>query len=263
MTSTFPSAKEIAASLPTRTFGKRLYTFESIDSTNSCAKVLANVGADEGTVVVAEHQTAGRGRFGRKWEAESRQNLMFSLLLRPSIAPDQINLLPLYVAVGLAQGVEESTGLRPECKWPNDLLHKRKKFGGILMEGSVTGGAIDSVIVGVGINVNQKTFPAGLQDRATSLSIACGRDIDRLTLLKRCLQTLERLYATLHREGFASVIDAWMTYATMVRRHITVSHNGTTTSGLVKGLSSEGGLIIETNNEEHTFFAGDITIVEM
>jgi BirA family biotin operon repressor/biotin-[acetyl-CoA-carboxylase] ligase len=262
MTTRLPSAKELAATLPTQRFGKRLYSFDSIDSTNSCAKVLAGVGAEEGTVVLAEYQTAGRGRLGRRWEAEPRQNLIFSLVLRPSTPADHINLLPLYVAVALAQAVEETTGLRPECKWPNDLLCDKRKFAGILMEGSVTGGLIDHVIVGIGMNVNQTSFPPELQDRATSLSLACGHEIDRFALLNAILLRLEKLYTELSRKGFSSVLTMWEEYASLRRRYITVSHNGLTTRGLVSGLSKEGGLIIQANGEEHTFFAGDVTILE-
>jgi len=131
------------------------------------------------------------------------------------------------------------------------------------MEGSVTGGVIDHVIVGIGINVNQKTFPPVLQDRATSLSLACNREFDRLSLLTEILLSLESLYAILLRDGFSSVISAWTEYAPMLRHQITVSHNGVVTQGLAKGLSKEGGLIIQTNGEECTFFAGDVTIMEM
>src|SRR5512140_1081597 len=148
------TAEALRKGLKTDHFGRKIYTFETIDSTNNCARALAGCWAEEGTVIIAEQQTAGRGRLGRSWEANPNENLTFSIILRPTISPDAVNLLPLSVAVAVSEAIEKLTGMRPECKWPNDLLLDGKKVAGILLEGSVTQSKVDWIVIGVGVNVN-------------------------------------------------------------------------------------------------------------
>ena len=124
------SKEELHSGLSTRIFGKKIFTYDSIDSTNACAKTLASTGAEEGTVVIAEYQTAGRGRLGRTWQAESGSNLLFSVIIRPTLEINKIGLLPFFAAAGVALALETVTGTRCECKWPNDvLLHGKKCCG--------------------------------------------------------------------------------------------------------------------------------------
>jgi BirA family biotin operon repressor/biotin-[acetyl-CoA-carboxylase] ligase len=255
------SEQTLRKGLLTRRFGQKVFTFDEIDSTNTCAKVLAECWAEEGTVVLAEYQTAGRGRLGRSWQSETGQNLMFSLVLRPSAQPEALNLLPLLVAVAVSRGIEQATGLRPECKWPNDLLLNRKKTAGILMEGSLKDGAIDYVVAGVGINVNQPSFGGELAAKATSLRIECGRETDRIHLLREVLSQLETLYDEAAEDGFAGTVPLWLSLTSMVSKQVTLDDNGTVFSGIVKGVSPGGALILQCDDGERTLFAGDVTIV--
>ena len=247
--------------LKTRVFGNKIYTFETIDSTNNCAKAVAGCGALEGTVIIAEHQSAGRGRLGRYWQANPNENLTFSIVLRPRVEPDALNLLPLYVAVALSQAVERTTGLQVECKWPNDLLINKKKFAGILIEASIKQNILEHVVVGIGINVNQETFSGDLKGKATSLRLQLHTAVDRADLFRAILSSLEQGYNAVNSDGFQSIVPFWLSRSSMINTHISVSQQGHVISGIVKGLSNDGGLVLKTENSEQTLFAGDVTIV--
>ncbi len=255
------SEREIRRGLKTKSFGNKIYTFDTIDSTNNCARALANVGAPEGIVVFSEEQTAGRGRLGRTWVSKPAENLMFSLLLRPQIPPESLNLLPLYVGVAVAQAIEKATNLKVECKWPNDLLINNHKVAGILIESALSKSKVDFVVIGVGINVNQREFPPDLMQKATSLSLETKKQVDRAQLFREILAVLEQHYAKSSATGFQSVVPFWQERSTIINKPITVSQSGTVVSGIVKGLSKEGGLVLRVNGSEKTLFAGDVTIL--
>jgi BirA family biotin operon repressor/biotin-[acetyl-CoA-carboxylase] ligase len=260
-TSPLLDASALRKGLGKMKFGSKIYSFDTIDSTNNCAKALAGCWAEEGTLVLAESQTAGRGRLGRPWLSEPHENLTFSVVLRPNLPAEGLNLLPLYAAAAVAEAIEQETGLKVECKWPNDLLINGKKAAGILLEGSLKENSLDYVILGIGINVNQTIFPDDLAVKATSLRLASGKELDRIRLLRRVLETLESRYAELMKKGFHSILPAWLSRAAMMNKEIALSQAGTVFSGVVKGLSPEGALILQSNGTEKTFFAGDVTII--
>lgn len=249
--------------LKTRVFGNKIFTFDSIDSTNNCAKAVAGCGAAEGTVVIAEQQTAGRGRMGRPWQSNPNENLIFSIVLRPRLSADALNLLPLYVAVAISAAIEHVTGLKVECKWPNDILYNGKKVAGILIEGSIKQDTMDYVVIGVGINVNQVRFEGELSTRASSLKLESNKEVDRVRLFKEILAGLEKDYKLFQTSGFQSVVPQWMARSTMLNKTISISQQGTIISGVVKGLSPEGGLVLKSNDAEQTVFAGDVTVLQM
>lgn len=253
--------RELRKGLKTKTFGKKIYTFQTIDSTNNCAKAVANVGGPEGIVVIAEEQTAGKGRLGRRWLANANENLTFSLLLRPSVHAEVIHQLPLYVGLALAEAIEKTTRIRAECKWPNDVLLNRKKVAGILVEGALKENFVEYVVVGIGVNVNQTVFPPDLANKATSLRLECKREIDRIALFRDILTALEVMYQRGKQSGFGFVVSRWMERSSMLNKPIAVSQHGTVITGIVKGLSREGGLILQANGLEQTLFAGDVTIL--
>jgi BirA family biotin operon repressor/biotin-[acetyl-CoA-carboxylase] ligase len=253
--------KALRKGLKTRTFGNKIYTFETIDSTNNCAKAVAGVGAPEGTVVISEGQTAGRGRLGRPWYSNPHENLTFSVVLRPQLNNEGFNLLSLYAAVAVAEAIERVTPLRVECKWPNDLLIDNKKVAGILIEGSFKDNSSEYMILGLGINVNQRNFPNDLNQTATSLSLACNREVDRADLFRETLRSLERNYINLRNSGFPSILNAWISRSSVIDKPISISQQGTLITGIVKGLNSDGGLIIQTNESTQTVFAGDVIVV--
>jgi len=253
--------KALRTGLKTRIFGQKIYAFATIDSTNNCAKAVAGCGADEGTVVIAEEQTAGRGRLGRTWIARPNENLTFSLLLKPQVTPEHLPLFPFFAAVSVASAVEHLTGLKVECKWPNDLLLSGRKFAGILLEGSVKQNAIDHVIVGIGINVNQEVFPPELSSRATSLLLETGSHVDRELLFRETLFQLEAQYTQISTKGMNSIIPGWIERSRMINQPVSVLLQGETITGVMKGLSPEGGLVLAVEGTERTLHAGDTTIL--
>jgi BirA family transcriptional regulator, biotin operon repressor / biotin---[acetyl-CoA-carboxylase] ligase len=256
-------ASELKHGLKCIRFGNIVHSFETVDSTNTLARSFADEGANEGTLVISEKQTAGRGRLGRRWISRSGENLTFSLILKPRIPPDKIGLLPLAIAVGIAHGIVASTNLPVRCKWPNDLLIGGRKFAGILMEGSINGDGLAFVVVGIGINVNQTAFPEDLSSKATSLALTAGRPIDRISLFRNVLVSLEKDYDEFISTGFASVLPAWLELAPIVGTRVAADHQGLVITGRVTGLSPEGGLQLQTDSGDHTLFAGDVTILDM
>ncbi len=253
--------RELRKGLKTKTFGRKIYTFQTIDSTNNCAKAVANVGGPEGIVVIAEEQTAGKGRLGRRWLANPNENLTFSLLLRPSVHAEVIHQLPLSVSLALAEAIEKTTGIRTECKWPNDVLLNRKKVAGILVESSLTENLVEYVVVGIGVNVNQTEFPPDLVGKATSLKLETRREFDRGALFRDILTALEVLYNQCTKRGFGIVLPLWLSRTSMINKPIAVSLHGNIVTGIVRGLSPEGGLILTANGKDQTLFAGDVTIL--
>jgi BirA family transcriptional regulator, biotin operon repressor / biotin---[acetyl-CoA-carboxylase] ligase len=256
-------AQELQSGLNCHRFGRKVYSFQTIDSTNTFARSLAARGEEEGALVIAEEQTAGRGRQGRTWSSNIDENLTFTLLLRPEIPNGKINLLPLGIAVALTQGIRRLTSLPVLCKWPNDLLLMGGKVAGILMESALSSRGFEYVVVGIGINVNQRKFPEHLRTRATSLALHAGHAIDRVALLRSVLQSIESNYETYTSGGLDAIVPSWLSLAPMVGKQITAAMQGTTVAGTVLGLSADGGLQLRTDAGDLTLFAGDVTILDM
>jgi BirA family biotin operon repressor/biotin-[acetyl-CoA-carboxylase] ligase len=251
---------KVQKGLKAKIFGRKVYAFDSIDSTNNCARALAGNDCPEGSVVVAEYQTAGKGRLGRIWIADAGENLTFSTILRPKISPEGLNLLPLVAAVAVARGVTKTTGMKPDCKWPNDLLVGGKKFCGILLEGVSHDNGFDYVIAGIGINVNQSVFPPDLHERATSLRAASGHPINREDLLRSILEYFEELYLLGKKEEFRTIPEIWLTHSTMIGKGVEVESEGTVFSGRASGIAPDGALILTTASGTRSVYAGDVTL---
>ena len=241
-------------------FAKRLYHFFKIDSTNRVALELGHAGEPEGAVVVAEEQTAGRGRAGRTWHSERAAGIYVTLLLRPKLAPVQAPLLTMMAGLSAHAAIQAVTGLEVDVKWPNDLLIREKKAGGILTEMHAEPGAVRFVIVGIGINVNQEKFAGELGAIATSLRIETGKQASRMELLVRLLREFESDYNRFMREGAKSVTSRFekvSSYASGKRVRVT---NGTESFvGMTAGLGAEGLLQVKRDDGQVvTVIAGDV-----
>jgi BirA family transcriptional regulator, biotin operon repressor / biotin---[acetyl-CoA-carboxylase] ligase len=256
------SEEELKCGLTTQVFGSRLFVYDSIDSTSSRAKIFANKGAEEGTVVIADHQTAGRGRFGRTWFAESGSGLLFSVIVRPTFSMDKIGLLPFFAAVGIANAVETVTGMQCECKWPNDILLNKKKCCGILMESISQKNKFDYAILGIGLNVNQKRFPDDLEGTATSLNSECGREFDRRNVFCQIMSSLESYYTDVSKGNFNTVLKEWKARTTIFGKRITLTQAADVIDGIAVNLAADGGLVVETETGQRVFHAGDVTIAQ-
>ncbi|MEX0602493.1 MAG: biotin--[acetyl-CoA-carboxylase] ligase [Bacteroidota bacterium] len=254
------SREDFQRGLRTELVGKRLFVFESIDSTNTCAKTLADAGTEEGIVVLADVQTAGRGRLDRTWNSEAGTNLLFSLLLRPELPIERTGLLTFFAAVSVCRALETFIGNLVECKWPNDLLLNGKKICGILLETSLRNAKLEYAVMGIGLNVNQKHFEGDLEMNATSLIRELGTEFDRRQIFRAILVEMDTLYKDVLRCSFGRILEEWNRRCRMFGRPVTVAMESSHVSGTAIGLEADGGLIIRTGSGLQTVRAGDVSL---
>jgi len=242
-------------------FGKRIHHFFKIDSTNRVALELGHAGEPEGAVVLAEEQTAGRGRAGRAWHSERATGIYMTVLLRPRLAPVQAPLLTMMAGLSAGTAIASSTELSIDVKWPNDLMVRGKKVGGILTEMHAEPSQVRFVIVGIGINVNQEKFPAELASAATSLRAESGRRQPRLEIAVRLLREFENDYNRFMREGSASVVKRFEEASSYARgKRVQVASGTDSFSGVTAGLAPEGVLRVKRDDGEViTVVAGDVS----
>lgn len=241
-----------------------IYRLDKIDSTNSYLLKLGDEGFPEGTAVVADEQTNGRGRFGRKWEAEPLSNLLFSLLLRPTfLLRDEVFILTFAAAVAVAEALEDVAHIQPELKWPNDVILDGKKVCGILLESSFDSDKLNHVVLGIGMNVNQMKFPLDISDKAISLSLFTGKKYDRDEILFAILNSFSSIYEVLRMRDFYSVMKRWRDRSRMFGRRIKLSLASKTFEGICYDITDEGAIVIQTPEDLQKFTAGEITIFQM
>jgi BirA family transcriptional regulator, biotin operon repressor / biotin---[acetyl-CoA-carboxylase] ligase len=252
---------ELLRGLSTQIIGKKLFVFETIDSTNACARTLGDTDAEEGGVVLADVQTNGRGRHGRTWLSEAESNLLFSVLLRPTIDAELAGLLTLYASAAVARAIEACIGEPVECKWPNDLLLHGKKFCGILLENSLQQSTLAYAAVGIGINVNQAKLPAEIADRATTLAIETGKTYDRKALFQTILREMDSMYIPAKTGDFGFVVTEWTRRCHMLGKSVKVLQHDQSIEGTALRLNYDAGLIISTDRGAITVYAGDVTLI--
>jgi BirA family biotin operon repressor/biotin-[acetyl-CoA-carboxylase] ligase len=255
------SKEDITHKLPTSIVGKKVFVFDTIDSTNSCARALGDADADEGAVVIAEYQSSGRGRLGRSWLAEPGTSLLLSVLLRPPCNAETAGLLTIYTSAAIAIAIERSARNAVECKWPNDLLLGGRKFCGILIENSFQQSGLSYSVIGAGINVNQTTFPPEIAEKSTSLARDTGKTVDRVLVLREVLIELDRMYKAVRQGDFNVAIAEWTKRCSMFGKPITVEEHEQTVRGIAVRLRDDGGLVISSGSGERTIYSGDVTVV--
>lgn len=242
------SIDEIRRRLMTSTVGVQIYLYGDVESTNAKLRMLARGGAPEGTVVLAEGQTAGRGRRGSVWFSPSGVNLYASVLFRPAVSPRELGLFTFVASLALADAVKEQ-GLVPAIKWPNDVLVGGRKIGGALVESPMRGDAVDYVIVGVGANLNVEPalLRAALGDAgrfATSLAAECGHEIDRNVFAASYLNHLDRWVCMWATEGVHELLAAWRERDILTGRRVEVRGAAATYEGRVLGVDPSGCLVV-------------------
>jgi BirA family biotin operon repressor/biotin-[acetyl-CoA-carboxylase] ligase len=244
-------------------FGKRVHHFFKTDSTNRVAMELGHAGEPEGAVILAEEQTAGRGRAGRVWQSERGAGLYVTLLLRPRLAPVQAPLLTMLAGISVHSAIQAQGGLAAELKWPNDILLNGRKIGGILTEMHAEPSQVRFVIVGIGVNVNQEKFSGELGATATSLRKETGRLQSRLELLVKLLKQFESDYNCFLREGPGYVVKRFELASDFANgKRVSVSTGTETYLATTAGLSTDGLLIVKRENGTMTtVLAGDVTEV--
>jgi BirA family biotin operon repressor/biotin-[acetyl-CoA-carboxylase] ligase len=248
--------------LRTTMVGRTLFHFYSVDSTNAFASRLLAHGrkVPEGAVVIAESQTAGRGRLGRSWHSEPEAGLYFSIVLFPKVPPSLAPLFTLGTAVAMHNAAERYSGLDIDIKWPNDLLIGGKKICGILSEIQAEVDLLQNMIIGVGVNVNHEALPPDITDRATSLRIASGRIQSRLEILLEFFEEFESIYMDFERKGPRSIIDQWTRHSSFATGRRIEIHDGVRKiAGVTRGLNPLGALRIEQKGGQlEEVYSGDV-----
>lgn len=261
------SQSEIASRLHTKWAGRKLYYVDSTGSTNTDAKRYAEEGDPHGTTVVADMQTAGKGRRGRKWQSPSGINTYFTILLRPHFAPDKASMLTLVMALSVAEAIEEITDLKACIKWPNDIVVNKKKVVGMLTEMSTTPemDEIQYVVVGVGVNVNigsAEELPEEIRETATSLKIEAGRQINRAALVEHILARFESNYEKFERTlDLSGLIDTYQRHLVNVEAQVRVLDPAGEYTGISHGINRAGELIVEKEDGSIVnVYAGEVSV---
>ena len=247
----------ITSNLGTQFVGQRVICYPSLTSTMEAAKQKAQLGAVEGTVVIADEQTAGRGRIKRVW-LSPKGSLALSIILYPSVA--NLPSLIMLASLAVAHSIEAVTGLRSQIKWPNDVLVNGRKVCGILIESSVRANIVDYAIIGIGVNVNLRLsdFPE-IQSIATSLSAELGRGVSRLGVIQRLLVEMERLYLALQAGG--SIYEEWRDSLVTLGRRVRVKSGKTVCEGVAESVAGDGSLLLRHSDGSLTkIVAGDATL---
>ena len=258
------SESEIASRILDGVFGQRVVSYEITDSTNTRAKQLAEEGAVHGTLVVANMQTAGKGRRGRSWQQEEGSVIAMSLLLRPTFSPDKASMLTLLAAHSVAGAIEAVTGLPAAIKWPNDIIINRKKTVGILTEMSlgVELAAIDYIVIGIGINVNNTAFPEDIRDMATSLYLEKGERVSRSVLIAESMRRLEADYeAFLETEDLSAILQDYNAHLISMNKEVRVLDPKGEYTGISRGMDAQGELLVErADGEIIKVYAGEVSV---
>jgi len=223
-----------------------------VTSTQSVAFELADNGAPDRTVVVADTQTAGRGRRGRPWSDEPRASLLASIIVRPRLPIRDLPKLSLATGVAVADAVESVAGLAVRLKWPNDLVVGGRKIAGILLESRITTEAL--VVVGVGVNLGQRRFPRELSSTATSVELETGQTVERDVMLEAVLAAFDAWRARLEREGFMPVRERWLALTDTIGRRVTVDGR----AGVAVDLDDDGALVIRDAAGVQHVVAGEV-----
>jgi BirA family biotin operon repressor/biotin-[acetyl-CoA-carboxylase] ligase len=228
-------------------FGRNILRLDVTDTTMREAAEWAERNAPEGTVILAEEQTTGRGRLGRTWISQRGVGIYGSLILRPKVPPAQATALTLVVGLGAARGIGEAAGTQCDIRWPNDVLLNDKKCCGVLVELSAEEDRVRYAIAGIGININQESMPPDLAGAATSLRLETGCEFVREVVLQSVLKHVERYYDMFLERGAGAVIEAFSRASTYVRgRRVLVDTGDRTVAGTTAGLNAAGLLLLET-----------------
>lgn len=238
--------------------GEIRYEYET-DSTNLQLRGMAQAGAPHGSVCLCEMQTAGRGRLGRSWHSPAGCGLWCSVLLRPTLQPEDAPLITLCTALAMQRAIAASTGVETRIKWPNDLVHNGKKLCGVLLEVSCEVGKLHHVVVGTGVNVHAGAYPRELAHQATALCEAAEQP-SRARLLAAYLRALEDVIRQLEQEGFSAILPAYEAVSCTLGQRVRVS-GGMELTGCAEKLDDTGALLVRDDDGQlHRVLAGDVSV---
>lgn len=255
--------EEVRFGLKTVKFGKRIFHYDEVDSTQAVAAELASNGAGEGTVVIAEKQTKGRGRQGRNWVSPPDGGIYLSIILRPNLMPSQIIQIPLITAVAVNTAIRRATPLHPTIKWPNDIFIAGKKVAGILTEMSCELDGVNYIVLGIGINVNTPSplltdLSGGI---ATSLAEECGEHISRVKLVQDMLSEMETIYTHFLTYGFTSIRQEWKSFNNTLGSWVRIIDGKEEFEGKALDIDNDGFLLVRKENGEiKRIVSGDVSL---
>jgi BirA family transcriptional regulator, biotin operon repressor / biotin---[acetyl-CoA-carboxylase] ligase len=252
----------IKRELRTKIFGRNIHHYFQVSSTNDVACHLAQEGAVEGTLVLSEEQTSGRGRLGRSWFSQKNLGIYLSLILRPPVKPLHAPVFNLAAAVAVSKVIEQACNLAADIKWPNDILINGKKCCGILTEMSADLDQIKYLVVGIGINVNHPVFPKFLQGQASSLFLEGGRRFSRIEIILALLKNLEDLYLEFQEKGRESILQQWMERSSFsCGKEVSVDLGDRQVHGTTLGLGREGTLRVKLGDGQiEEIMTGDVVV---
>lgn len=255
-------SQEVRHGLKAAVMGRMVLSYRRVQSTNEVALQIAQRGAPEGTLVVAEEQTAGRGRLGRIWHSPAGKGLWASLVLRPQMPPSLVFQLAICGALAVAEAIYQMTHLPVKVKWPNDVMVRGKKLAGVLTESQADLASVAFVVLGLGINLDQRSedFPESLRQRATSIRLELERSISRLGLLRDLLLKFEEMYRQFQDHGLGPFLDRWRQLSWVLGKRVTVQVGERTFSGLAVDIEETGALVLEeASGKRQRLLAGDVT----
>ena len=258
--------EELESLMDTKWAGKNIVYYDEIDSTNLRIKQLGDEGAVEGTLAVADRQTAGRGRRGRSWDSPAGESISMSILLRPQITPNQAPMLTLVMACSVAEGIMDCKDVCGEqqiqIKWPNDIVVDGKKVCGILTEMSMEQAYIHHIVIGVGINVRRQEFPKEIRDRAAAIEEQCGFRISRSQLIADIMEAFEEDYEIfLQTHDLKGLRDSYAKLLVNRDREVCVLDPKGEFRGTARGINDQGELLVERQDGSiEEVYAGEVSV---
>lgn len=256
------TSEAISSRLSTKYMGRNVTYYETIGSTNLTAKELADKGCENGTLVVADSQTNGRGRRGRDWLSPKGNCIYMTEVLRPKIAPANASMVTLVAALAICHGLKELTGLDLKIKWPNDIVASKKKVCGILTEMSAEVDYIYYIVVGIGINVNNTEFSEELKDKATSLYLETGKKQDRAGIIAKVLSYFEQYYDRFLKTCDLSLLkELYVKELINYQQKVIVLSDADSYEGTALGITNQGHLLVEKEDKEVVeVYAGEVSV---
>ena len=255
-------AAEVESRLTTKWAGRPVCWLESTPSTNREAKRIGEEGGAHGTLVVADEQTAGRGRRGRDWSSPKGNSIYMTLLLRPKLPPEKISMVTLVMGLAVAAAIRDTCGVEAGIKWPNDIVAEGRKLCGILTEVSAEMTAVSYVVIGVGINVNEESFPESIRDIAGSIRTVTGKKTDRAQLVAACMDRFESRYEAFEaQQDLTPLMEEYNSLLVNRGRRVRVLDQASPFEGTALGINASGELLVEREGGEVTpVYAGEVSV---
>lgn len=254
-----PYSMEIVRNLDTNVIGRKLYYFKKLPSTNLFARELVDQKVSNGSVVVADVQTHGRGRKDRAWFSPTG-GLWFSVIVYPDIPPRKSMMLTMAASLAVVDGIKTITGIVPRIKWPNDVLIKGKKVCGILTEIDAEPDRINFAVIGIGLDVNNK-MRVDLEKYATTLKLESGSNVSRVKLLRAILKSFDTSYGKLKEDKYDDILKSWLSSSQIIGKHVRVCEGEISLEGVVDDVDEDGSLILKSDSGIHRVLSGDVEVL--